>query len=64
MSAKERELQNWTKNKVYKIVPYKNQQCVSVRWVCKIKATKNGLQPPKAKLVAREFEEDCFQGLF
>ena len=56
-SAKKRELEIWTENKVYETVSYKNQQCVSVRWVCTMKATKNGLQP-KVRLVARGFEEN------
>ena len=56
--ARERELQSWRENNVYEIVPCRNQQCISVRWVYSMKATKNGLQA-KARLVARGFEEDC-----
>ena len=31
--ARERELQSWNENNVFEVVPYANQQCVSVRWV-------------------------------
>ena len=40
-------------NNVNEIVPYNNQKCISVSWVCYIKGN-----PPKARLVAREFGEE------
>ena len=54
MSAKERELQSLAGNKLCKTVLCKNQQCVSVRLVCTMKANKNGLLP----ISATGFEED------
>ena len=55
--AKLEELESWKKNEVYDAVPYQNQKCISVRWVC---TTKNcdGVMKPKARLVARGFEEN------
>ena len=35
-----------------------NQPCISLRWVCSAKQTKEGLKP-KARLVAWGIEEDC-----
>ena len=37
-------------------VPYTKQKCISVRWICSLKETDTGVQP-KARLVARGFEE-------
>lgn len=54
--AKEEELRSWQRNKVYRIVPNRNQKCISVRWVCTMKESENGPKP-KARLVARGFEE-------
>ena len=52
------ELQRWKTNKVYEEVPYENQKCISVRWVCGMKSCENGYIYPKARLVARGFEKD------
>ena len=64
-------LQSWKNNEVYEEVPYENQKCISVRWVCGMKSCENGYIYPKARLVlARGFEEDnhnlnnMFQGFF
>nr|CAB3262901.1 uncharacterized protein LOC100184952 [Phallusia mammillata] len=54
--AKEEELKSWKRNGVYKTVPYKNQKCISVRWVCTTKEHEQGVKA-KARLVARGFEE-------
>ena len=52
------ELQSWKTNEVYEEVPYKSQKCISVRWVCRMNSFDNGYIHPKARLVARGFEED------
>ena len=54
--AKMKELESWRENKVYHEVPYTNQKCVSTRWVYSFKTVNNSLVP-KARLVARGFEE-------
>ena len=51
-------LQSWIENKMYETVPYKNQRCLSVRWIRSMKATKNDLQS-KVRLVTRKFQEHC-----
>ena len=56
--AKMVELQSWKTNEVYEEVPYENQKCISVRWVCGMKSGENAYICPKARLVARGFEED------
>ena len=56
--AKMVESQSWKTNKVYEEVPYENQKCISVRWVCGMKSCENGYIYPKARLMARGFEED------
>ena len=56
--AKMVELQSWKTNEVYEEVPCENQKCISVRWVCGMKSCENGYSYPKARLVARGFEED------
>ena len=53
--AKMKELESWRENKVYYEVPSTNQKCVS-RWVYSFKRVNNSLVP-KARLVARGFEE-------
>ena len=54
--AKAAELKNWKDHNVYETVPYNQQKCISVRWVCTMKSTNEGMKP-KARLVARGFEE-------
>jgi hypothetical protein len=55
-SAKCAELQSWKTNQVYVEKPDSGQKCVSTRWVCTLKETPQGIKP-KARLVARGFEE-------
>ena len=54
--AKMKELESWRENKVHHEVPHTNQKCVSTRWVYSFKTVNNSLIP-KARLVARGFEE-------
>lgn len=54
--AKENEIRSWRQNEVFEEVVDKGQKCISTRWVCTLKETENGLVP-KARLVARGFEE-------
>lgn len=56
VSAKHAELINWKKNDVFEEVTDEGQKCVSTRWVCTLKETAAGVVP-KARLVARGFEE-------
>ena len=56
--AKHKELQSWQENEVYDVVKYQGQKCISVRWVCCMKDTGDGTLKPKARLVARGFEEN------
>ena len=49
--AKMVELQSWKTNKVYEEVPYENQKCISVRWVCGMKSCENGYIYSKARLM-------------
>ena len=57
--AKQDELTSWKNNNVYKEVQKSNlnQKCISLRWVCTLKETRDGIKP-KARLVAQEIEED------
>ena len=55
--AKIRELNSWKNNEVYEEVPYNNQKCISTRWICTLKELDQGKVTPKARLVARGFEE-------
>ena len=55
-TAKQQELQSWKDHYVYESVPFEKQRCISVRWVCSLKTTESGIKP-KARLVARGFEE-------
>lgn len=54
--AKTSEIKSWIQNEVFEEVEDKGQKCISTRWVCTLKETENGLVP-KARLVARGFEE-------
>lgn len=55
-AAKQEEIMSWYKNNVFEEVNDVGQKCVSTRWVCSLKETPNGIVP-KARLVARGFEE-------
>ena len=46
------------KDSVYEVVPYNNQKCISVPWVCSLKRNPDGTSKPKAQLVARGFQEE------
>ena len=54
--AKKAEIRNWQQNSVYEEVDDEGQVCMSTRWICTLKETPNELIP-KARLVARGFEE-------
>lgn len=54
--AKAQEITNWKQNDVFEEVDNKGQKCISTRWVCTLKETVDGVVP-KARLVARGFEE-------
>ena len=54
--AKQAELCNWKENDVFEEVSDEGQKCISTRWVCTLKETPDGVAP-KARLVARGFEE-------
>lgn len=56
MPAKHAELSNWKQNNVFEEVKDEGQKCISTRWVCTLKETPDGVVP-KARLVARGFEE-------
>ena len=56
MSAKHAELSNWKQDNVFEEVKDEGQKCISTRWVCTLKETTQGVVP-KARLVARGFEE-------
>ena len=55
-SAKLTEISNWKKHGVFNEVKNMGQKCISTRWVCTLKDTADGIVP-KARLVARGFEE-------
>ena len=56
-NAEEKELKSWKDKNIF-VIPYSNQKCISVRWVCSLKETSNSAEP-KVRLVARGFEEDA-----
>ena len=60
--AKQEEIRNWNNNDVFEKVVDAGQKCVSTRWVCSLKETDKGIVP-KARLVARGFEELNIQQL-
>lgn len=60
--AKQEEINNWKNNDVFEEVQDEGQKCVSTRWVCSLKETDKGILP-KARLVARGFEEFNIQEL-
>ena len=55
-NAKKEELESWKKNHVYTEIEDNGQRCVSTRWVCTLKETKDEVKA-KARLVVRGFEE-------
>jgi hypothetical protein len=57
IEAKEKELGNLERNKVFQVVPYDNQNMVSSKWILTEKV-KDGNKFIKARLVARGFQED------
>ena len=59
-NVKQKELKYWEHNNVYNLVKNENQKCISLRWVLTSKESPEGYIP-KARLVARGFEEDCLQ---
>lgn len=62
--AKAEELRNWKENSVYKTVRDTGQKCISTRWVCSLKEANDGSGvKPKARLVARGFEESELEEL-
>ncbi len=54
--AKLIELESWKRNQVYQEIEDRNQRCISTRWICTLKETESEITP-KARLVARGFEE-------
>ncbi len=54
--AKQEEIKSWRDNHVFEEVKDEGQKCISTRWVCTYKETLKGFVP-KARLVARGFEE-------
>ena len=54
--AKKAELESWIKHKVYESKENTGQKSISTRWICTLKE-KDGKVVPKARLVARGFEE-------
>lgn len=56
--AKFKELDNWRQNQVFEEVQDVGQKCVSTRWILTMKDSTAGVIP-KARLVARGFEELC-----
>lgn len=61
-AAKQDEIKNWHSHGVFDEVKDTGQKCVSTRWVCSLKETAKGIVP-KARLVARGFEELNIQEL-
>lgn len=60
--AKQTELENWKRNNVFVEEKDEGQKCISTRWVCTLKKTQVDIVP-KARLVARGFEEINIQEL-
>ena len=54
--VKQIELENWKKHEVYRAVEDKGQRAISTKWVCTMKQKGDDIVP-KARLVARGFEE-------
>ncbi|XP_064622512.1 uncharacterized protein LOC135484764 [Lineus longissimus] len=54
--AKQKEMQSWINNGVYGVVEDTGQNAISTRWICSMKES-DGAVIPKARLVARGFEE-------
>ena len=58
VDAKEKEIENLFENKVFQVVPNKNQVCISSHWVITGKLNCDGKKMMKACLVAKSYEED------
>ncbi len=56
IEPKQAELENWRRNDVFREIDDEGQRCISTRWVCTLKGTPEQIVP-KARLVARGFEE-------
>jgi transposase InsO family protein len=54
--AKVAEMESWKQHGVYEMVKDTGQKAISTRWICSMKE-KEGKLVPKARLVARGFEE-------
>ena len=54
-NAKKEELESWKNNHVYTEIEDNGQSCVSTRWVCTLKETKDEVKT-KARLVVRGVE--------
>ena len=54
--AKVNELNRWKQNDVYEQTDYENQKLISTKWVLS-KKMKDGETITKARLVARDFQE-------
>ena len=54
--AKVNELNRWKQNDVYEQTDYENQKLISIKWVLS-KKMKDGETITKARLVARDFQE-------
>ena len=59
IEAKDKELRNWSEQKVYEEVDDNGQSCISVRWVISPKVI-DGIIQTKARLCAKGFEEDSY----
>ena len=55
-NAKKEEHESWKKNHVYTEIEDNGQSCVSTRWVCTLKETKDEVKT-NARLVVRGLEE-------
>ena len=60
--AKQAEMASWKRHKVYDTVDNCGERAISTRWVCILKE-KEGKIVPKARLVARGFEETQYQNI-
>ncbi len=54
--SQQEEIKSWRNNHVFEEVKDEGQKCILTRWVCTYKETLKGFVP-KARLVARGFEE-------
>lgn len=54
--AKQKEIRSWVENNVFEEEADTGQKSISLKWVCTLKQTSDGILP-KARLVARGFED-------